>query len=202
MAALIGVYAVSAVFVILVKRFNLIKRSLAPYIIVASLIFMFLALSSILIVSKTLNPSEDDRRYMQSYQEVDKRFNQILKDSAAFDSIYNYEFKFAKFSNEPIGVKNARGEVDNFAHSFTIGENGFSFALSDKAGEVITDAQIVAQISRVDTNAYDQEINATFGENEYNFDNIKIKSEGRYRVTLRVLTPVASVYLIREIYAR
>jgi hypothetical protein len=202
MATLIGVYAVSAVFVILVKRFNLIKRSLAPYIIVASLIFMFSALSAILVVSKTLNPPENDLRYMQSYQEVDKRVNQIREDNAVFDSIYNYEFKFTKFSNEPIGVKNTHGKIDNFEHSFTIGENGFSFALNDKTGEVITDAKIAAQISRVDTNAYDQEINATFGENEYNFDNIEIKSEGRYRVTLRVLAPAASAYLIREIYAR
>jgi hypothetical protein len=200
--SVISAFFIISAFIILARKFKLVTRPLAPYVIIGSLIFMFLALTAIVVITQNNNPAVPDRRYMQDYQDADKGINKITEEREAFEKEYNAEPKFGAYSNERIVVKNARGEDVDYARGLTIGENAFALLLSDKTnGAIVSDAKVSALVSSVD-GVFEKTIASRFEEGEYRFDAFKIEREGRYRVTLRIVAPRASEYLIREIYAK
>ncbi|MDR1451913.1 MAG: hypothetical protein LBI57_06245 [Helicobacteraceae bacterium] len=200
-ASIIAAFAVISASVIALRKLSFIKRPLAPYVIVGALFCMFAALSAIVAISQNYNPTVPDRRYMQDYQEVDKRFNRLSEERELFESLYDVEFNFASYSDQPIGVTDVRGETNLYPNNLTIGKNGFSIVLRGADGSPIEDANITALISSVD-GAFDQTIGARYEASAYHFDEFDIAKEGRYRVTVRVAAPKASAYLQRELYAR
>jgi uncharacterized phage protein gp47/JayE len=162
---------------------------------------MFAALVAIVVVSQNFNPAAPDRRYMQDYQDADRRFNQLKEAEALFESLYDVQVNFASYSDRPVGATNARGEVNYYPHALRIGKNSFDLILRDKSGALIEEANISAQISGID-GSFDQRIESRFEANAYNFEEFDIPKEGRYRITLRVAAPKAFSYLHRELYAR
>ncbi|MDR2151790.1 MAG: hypothetical protein LBO72_03110 [Helicobacteraceae bacterium] len=200
-ASIIAAFALISASIIALKKFNIVKRPLAPYVITGTLFCMFGALIAIVVVSQRFNPAVSDRRYMQDYQDADRRFNQLKEAIAKFESLYDTRFNFESYSDKPIGVPNPRGATDFYPHALTIGKNRFDLILRDKSGALIGDANVSAMISSID-GAFDQTIRSRFNANAYDFDEFDIAKEGRYRVTVKIDAPQASAYLHRELYAR
>ncbi|GHV04194.1 hypothetical protein AGMMS50229_05030 [Campylobacterota bacterium] len=180
-------------------------RSKVPFVIIGVLLLMFIALITLLVLSRTIYPVQIETRYMQSYQGVDKSFNQISGDRAKFDALYAAQIATHLHSPEPIAVADTRGGSQNYEHGFTIGTNRFEVVLTDAGAHAVSDATVTGFVSSFHTSDYDQTITLTYepAQKRYQTQAFEIAAAGRYKITVLVRTADGnSAFFEKAVFAK
>jgi len=115
------------------------------------------------------NPVVVDDYYFDSYQNVERNINDIIKKQQAFDKKYNVN----------IGTK-----------AFQIGPNGLAVTIMTKANQPVNDANITVKITRPDTDEFDKKPKLKSQKNGiYTFETFDIEKIGRWQIMTKIATP-------------
>ncbi|WP_457592994.1 FixH family protein [Hydrogenimonas sp.] len=136
-----------------------------PYAIVGMILtVVMLAIWTIKIAIK--NPVQLENSYMMKYQDVDENINEILMKQRQFKS--GYDVKLDK-------------------NRLKLGSNRVEVVVSDKEGNPVDNAKIVALITRPDTAEFDIELkNFSNLGGEYRSEEFNLSKSGRWNIVVRV----------------
>ncbi|MGE4294861.1 MAG: hypothetical protein AB7E49_04080 [Campylobacterales bacterium] len=181
------------------------RHTVWPISIVGALIVMFVLLTTLLQLSRTVYPVNMDMRYMQGYHQVDKSYDQIVADQQRFDAAYRATLITHRHSETPIEVPHFRYGIQQYEHGLTLGKNHFYLQLHNHAAQPVKDAQVSALVSRYDTDEFDQTLQGRYDEKEqrYVFGPALIDHEGRYKVIVRIQSADGLTgYVEKGVFAR
>lgn len=178
------------------------RHTVWPASIVGALILIASLLFLLLHLSRTVYPVNMDMMYMQGYQQVNKSYDQIVASQKDFDSSFEVSIVTNKHSLTPIEVPHFRDGVQYFEHGLTLGKNRFFVELKDKNGAVYKNANITALISRMDTDEFDQKLEAKFVNGRYEFGAFVIDHEGRYKIIVQVVADGKTGFFEKSSFAK
>lgn len=132
-------------------------------------IFGLIGLSIWTIEQANINPVVEDDFYFDTYQNVERNINDIIKKQQAFDKKYT---------------------VSLDAKKFILGKNSVSLTIMTKENQPVNDANITIKITRPDTNQYDKKPKLKSHENgTYRFESFEIEKIGRWQIMTKIATP-------------
>lgn len=178
------------------------RHTVWPASIIGALIFISIALFILLHLSRTVYPVNMDMQYMLNYQTVDKNYDAIVAAQNSFNEKYRFNIVTNKHAVDPVEVVDIRGNVHHFEHAFIMGKNRFFVELTDKAGVAVSDMNLTTLISRMDTDEYDQTLEARFVKGRYEFGPFEITNEGRYKILVRAIRGDEIGFFDKAIYAK
>ncbi len=145
---------------------NLLKSGkIWPYVIGASIIFIFGSCIATIVVANKL-PVEKSDTYMMGYHEADAKANDLIKARIAFDEKYKVEYL-----NNGLSVENSE----------------LKYRVTNLSGENIDDAKIKVVITRPNNHKNDQELlNPDIKDGVYTFSGIKLPIEGRWNIMAKI----------------
>ena len=115
------------------------------------------------------NPVVVDDFYFDSYQNVERNINDIIKKQQAFDQKYNVA-------------------ID--AKAFQVGQNRLVVTIITKANAPVNDANITVKITRPDTDEFDKKPKLKNHQNGiYTFEPFDIEKIGRWQILTKITTP-------------
>jgi len=121
------------------------------------------------IEQANLNPVVEDDYYFDTYQNVERDINDIIKKQQAFDKKYN---------------------VNIDAKAFQIGQNKLAVTIMTKTNAPVNDANITVKITRPDTNKFDKKPKLKNLQNGiYTFETFNIEKIGRWQIMTKITTP-------------
>ena len=130
-------------------------------------------------------PVQETNDYMMKYQQADININDILKSKQRFDNQYLIELKDVEMMVMTDNVNSNRVQYDQVR--LAMGPNRFSYAITDKAGSAVSDANVSFLLTRPHTTVDDQMIDVVSRSGErYVTPEINISKPGRYTLQLRV----------------
>ncbi len=116
-----------------------------------------------------MNPVVEDDYYFDSYQNVERNINDIIKKQQAFDKKYNVAIN---------------------AKAFQIGKNTLAITIMTKANAPVNDANITIKITRPDTDQFDKKPKLKSHQNGiYTFEPFDIEKIGRWQIMTKIATP-------------
>lgn len=145
-------------------------------------IFGLIALSIWTIQQANIKPVVMDDYYFESYGDVDRNINEILKSQQAFDAKYNLI----------VDKKN-----------FVVGTNDLTIKISSKEnGAPVLDANITVKITKPDTNKYDKMLKVVKAENgNYQLENFTVEKIGRWQILTKATVNDATSFTKTEVNA-
>ncbi len=110
-----------------------------------------------------------DDYYLDTYQNVERNINDIIRKQQAFDKKY---------------------DVIIAADQFVVGMNKLAITVKTKENQPVDDANITVKITRPDTDVYDQRPKVVSYENgRYQFEEFNIPKIGRWQIMTKIMTP-------------
>ena len=144
---------------------NLSNGMIWPYAIGTSILLVFGFCVTTIVVTSTM-PVEKSDAYMMYYQEADFNANKLIEARIAFDKKYKIEYVTDGISCENTVLK---------------------YKLTDLDSNPISDAKIMAVITRPNNHKDDQElVNPTIENGVYTFSSVKLAHKGRWDVMAKV----------------
>ena len=132
-------------------------------------IFGLILLSIWTIEQASHNPVVEDDYYFDTYQNVERNINDIIKKQQAFDKKYNVA-------------------ID--AKAFEVGQNTLAVTIMTKANTPVNDANITVKITRPDTDEFDKKPKLKNLQNGiYTFETFDIEKIGRWQIMTKIATP-------------
>ncbi|MDR0747822.1 MAG: hypothetical protein LBE89_08070 [Helicobacteraceae bacterium] len=180
-------------------------KSKVPYVITAVLLFMLVALMTLLLLSRYVFPVNVETQFMQTYQDVDKNYDSIVKDQELFFASYAAEIVTNRHSPEQIEVPHITSGVQRLDHAFTLGNNRFAVTLSDQSGLEVEDANVMAQVSRMGASDLEIALALAYNKSERRYETpiFVIENESRYKITVSISAPDGKrAYLEKIVYGR
>ena len=136
-----------------------------PYAISISIIFIFGACVTTIVVANKL-PVEKSDTYMMDYHEADASANELIEARIAFDKEYNIEY-----INEGLSLDNST----------------IKYRVTDKQANPINDAKVKIVITRPNNHKHDQSLESfSVSDGIYSFESVKIPIEGRWDIMAKV----------------
>ena len=134
-------------------------------------IFGLIGLSIWTIEQANKQPVVMDDYYFDTYQNVERDINDIIKKQQAFDKKYSVT-------------------LDKGAEAFVIGKNDLTVTIMTREKALVNDANITIKITRPDTNQYDKKPKLKSHENGiYRFESFEIEKIGRWQIMTKIATP-------------
>ncbi|WP_304545838.1 FixH family protein [Sulfurimonas microaerophilic] len=136
-----------------------------PYILGGSITLVFgMCVATIMVTSKA--DIQESNAYMSKYQEADARANEFINAQINFDKKYNIEYV-----TESIGVDKPQ----------------IKYKVTDKSGKLIDNAEIIIDISRPETEKFNQLLETfTVQEGIYTFEGATFPKVGVWNIIARV----------------
>lgn len=136
-----------------------------PWIISISIIIV-IGFSVATIKVALNNPVEMSGYGMQNYHEYDKNVNEIMSAKIEFDKRYNITFLTPQISDK---------------------KSVLIYAIKDKSGNAIEDANVSVVLTRPDTTKFDITLSKPVSENGvYTFEAIDLPKPGRWDIMAKV----------------
>jgi nitrogen fixation protein FixH len=152
-----------------------------PYAIVG-MILTVVALGIWTIKVAVTHPVQESNDYMMKYQDVDENINEILAKKRAFDARYT---------------------IDLSENRLQEGKNRIVVMVSDKAGNPIQGAKVIAIVQRPTTNAQNIEIeNFSFSEGRYHSPTFQLEGKGRWNIEVKVVIGDTTGYQTWKTFVR
>ncbi len=139
-------------------------------------------------------PVHEDNDFMLKYQQADMNINQILENKAKFDAKYTIELQDVEYITLPQEYQNSNSKREQPKPvKLNMGENRFKYAVQDKNGNAIPNAEMTFLLTRPYTQEEDRkENNVTFNNGFYITKKFELSNKGRYilqtKVTINGLT--------------
>lgn len=136
-----------------------------PYILGGSITLVFgFCVATIMVTSKA--DIQESNAYLTKYQDADAKANEFINAQIAFDKKYNIEYV-----TEGIGGENPQ----------------IKYKVTDKNGVLINDAQVLIDISRPETEKFNQQLEKfTVADGVYTFEGAKFPKEGVWNIIAKV----------------
>ncbi len=132
-------------------------------------IFGLILLSIWTIQQANIKPVVEDDYYFDTYQNVERNINDIIKKQQAFDKKYNVA-------------------ID--AKVFQVGQNTLAVTIVTKENTPVNDANITVKITKPDTNKFDKKPKLKNLQNGiYTFEAFDIEKIGRWQIMTKITTP-------------
>jgi len=163
-----------------------INRSI-PWTIIFFFVFLGTMLFGILYVSIKYIPVNMVTPNFQSYQNYDKNYNEYYQQQQEFDARYDVSIDIPLITKELVEVPRVNGTKEYFEHALRLGENRIAISVQSKDGTMISDAELRVQLTRFETNDYNQELVIEKSENgTYYITPFTIEKAGRWNFVVRV----------------
>jgi len=132
-------------------------------------------------------PVHESNDFMLKYQQADMNINAILANKAKFDAKYSIELQDAVFITLPEEYQNSNSKREQPKPvQLTKGENKFFYAIKDKNGNNVEDAEFTFLLTRPYSRDEDQkENNVSVNNGLYATKVIKLKNKGRYTLQVK-----------------
>ena len=154
-----------------------------PHMIVGFL-FLGITLSYWTVKSASSMPVQESNDYMLKYQQADMNINEIMNSKNLFDGKYKIELLNAQSAMQE--VENAKRAKEEKSIVLTQGKNSFTYSVSTRSGEFMSDANVTFLLTRPHTVKEDLLVeNIPVVEGMFKIDNISITKPGRYVLQLR-----------------
>jgi len=172
------------------------KKTYWPHMILG-----FVAIGIILgywtVKSAIKMPVHESNEHMMKYQKADVNANEIIEAQQRFDARYNLALKDMKPSDfKPEHLKRKHGQIIALQ-----AVNRISYALTDKAGNPVPDANVTLLLTRPHTEKDDQLFKSLpYKEGRYTLEKLELKKPGRYILRVRAQKGDAVGYMDTEAY--
>lgn len=176
------------------------KKTYWPHMIVG-----FLALAIVLgywtVKAASSMPVQETNDYMMKYQLSDININKILESKILFDKKYDIVLQDATMIVVTDNIHSKRIQGDKV--KLTMGKNHFTYTITDKAGNPVSDLNASFLLTRPHTTVDDQMIELVKGaDGRYTTPQIDIKKAGRYTLQFRAKAPEGTGYTSHEAYLK
>jgi hypothetical protein len=129
-------------------------------------------------------PVQESNQYMLKYQMADININQILEAKARFDKDYRIEILNAPVMVMTDNIHSKRPQAN--AIVLHKGRNTFAYAITDKEGKNISDANVTFLLTQPHSRKQDQLFtDIAFREGAYHINEVNIEKAGRYSLQFR-----------------
>lgn len=136
-----------------------------PYAIAISILLVFGACVTTVVVTSTMPVSNADR-YMMGYHQADAKANDLINARIAFDKKYKVSYETDGLSQEGSTLK---------------------YKVTDLDGKPVKDAKIKVIVTRPNIHDYDKELtNSKFENGLYVFDPIKLEKPGKWNIMAKI----------------
>jgi hypothetical protein len=128
-------------------------------------------------------PVHESNEYMMKYQKADVSANEIIEAQQRFDARYHLALKDMNDSDfKPEHLKRKPGRI------VALGSvNRISYAVTDKAGNPVADANVSLLLTRPHTEKDDQSFDVVpYKDGRYTVEKVELKKPGRYILRVRV----------------
>ena len=174
------------------------KKTYWPHMILG---FLMLAIVLGYWTVKTASsmPVQETNDYMMKYQESDININEILVSKQKFDKNYLIELIDVETMVMTDNIHSNRPQPDPV--KLTMGVNHFSYSVTNKAGEVVNDANVSFLLTRPHTVVDDQMIEVVENKGgKYVTPDLNISKPGRYTLQFRARIGDVTGYTSTEAY--
>ena len=140
-------------------------------------------------VKETMSlPVHESHDFMLKYQQADMNINQILANKAKFDAKYSIELQDVELITLAEEYQNTNSKRKQPKPvKLTMGENSFKYAIQDKNGNAVENAEMTFLLTRPYTQTEDQqENNVTFSNGFYVTKKFELSNKGRYILQTKV----------------
>ena len=174
------------------------KKTYWPHMILG---FLMLAIVLGYWTVKTASsmPVQETNDYMMKYQESDININEILVSKQKFDKNYLIELIDVETMVMTDNIHSNRPQPNPV--KLAMGANHFSYSVTDKAGEVVNDANVSFLLTRPHTVVDDQMIEVVENKGgKYVTPDLNISKPGRYTLQFRARIGDVTGYTSTEAY--
>jgi hypothetical protein len=149
-------------------------------------------------------PVHESNDFMLKYQQADKNINSIMENKAKFDAKYSIELQNAEFITLEEQYQNSNSKRQQPKPlKLTKGANRFSYAIKDKNGNNVENAEFTFLLTRPYTQDEDQkENNVSVKNGLYVTKAFNINHKGRYTLQVKVTIDGLTGYLQTPAYLR
>ena len=160
------------------------EKTYWPHMIVGFLILAF-TLSYWTVKSASSMPVQESNSFMLKYQKADMDINDILTKKKRFDASYTIALKNVETM---VMTDNVNSNVPQpNPVKLTLGKNDFSYVVSDKSANLVSDANVTFLLTQPHSRREDILIeNVPFIEGSYTVKGLELSKAGRYTLQLRV----------------
>jgi len=147
-------------------------------------------------------PVQESNDFMLKYQQADININSIMENKAKFDAKYIIELQNGELItlDEEYQNTNSKRKQEKPV-KLTMGDNVFSYAIKDKHGENIKNAQFTFLLTRPFTRTEDKkEDNVTISNGLYVTKAFQLKNKGRYTLQVKATIDGLTGYLTTSAY--
>jgi hypothetical protein len=159
------------------------EKTYWPHMILGFLL-LGITLSYWTVKSASSVPVQESNDYMMKYQQADMNINEIIKHKAAFDKKYDIKLLNAKRIIQEI--ENAKRAKEESSVVLTEGKNSFSYSVTDKSANFVSDANVTFLLTRPHSVKEDVLVeNISIVDSKYVVNDVNITKPGRYTLQLR-----------------
>ena len=147
-------------------------------------------------------PVQESNDFMLKYQQADMNINTIMENKAKFDAKYTIELQNREFItlDEEHQNTNSKREQEQPV-KLKMGENVFSYAIKNKHGENVKNAQFEFLLTRPFTRTEDKkENNVTIRNGLYVPKAVELEKKGRYTLQVKATIDGLTGYLTTPAY--
>ena len=182
------------------EKNNSSKKTYWPHMIIG-----FLMLAIILgywtVKTATSMPVQETNDYMMKYQAADININEIINSKKAFDKEYTIKLLNAETMVMIDNVNSMRPQRDQV--KLSMGPNRFAYAIKNRKGDIVKDANVSFLLTRPHTTVDDQMIETiSLQGDQYVTPEINISKAGRYTLQLRAKVGDKTGYSQIEAYLK
>ncbi|MGP1485623.1 MAG: FixH family protein [Campylobacter sp.] len=139
------------------------RKNYWPHAIIISIILIIISCISTILVAVN-NPVQLDTFYLDKYQSVDEKINEIQASQKRFSQ--NFDIKFLDFNSTT--------------------DRKFSFEIIPKNGAEIKNLRPTLMLTRPDTNEFNQDLNVTLNGVSFVSQDVKFAKLGRWQILLKI----------------
>ncbi len=176
------------------------KKSYWPHMIMGFLM-LAIVLGYWTIKATSSMPVQETNDYMMKYQLSDIHINKILESKKEFDKKYTIALQNVKMIVVTDNINSKRIQGDKV--KLQSGKNSFTYLITDKAGNPVSDLNASFLLTRPHTTVDDQMIEVVKGvDGRYTTPQIDITKAGRYTLQFRAKAPEGTGYTSHEAYLK
>lgn len=179
---------------------NKSKKTYWPHMIVGFLV-LAIVLSYWTIKAASSMPVQETNDYMMKYQLSDININEMLESKMLFEKKYDISLQDVEMIVVTDNIHSNRLQGDEV--KLSIGKNSFTYLVTDKAGNPVSDLNASFLLTRPHTVVDDQMIEVVRGKGgRYITPELNITKAGRYTLQFRVKSNESTGYTSHEAYLR
>ena len=174
------------------------KKTYWPHMILGFLM-LAIVLGYWTVKAASSMPVQETNDYMMKYQESDMNINKILVSKQEFDKNYLIKLTDVETMVMTDNIHSNRAQLDPV--KLTMGDNHFSYTVTNKRGETVDDAKVSFLLTRPHTVVDDQMIEIVESRGgKYLTPDLNISKPGRYTLQFRATIGDATGYSSTEAY--